>query len=120
MSDMNTKGFTLMELLISLGFVGIFASIIAGIFSPLVFNPKGIAANSANNYISKAEVAGVDTFTLLDCMSNDNDGDGKVSCTVVNQKTKQRQLLLCESTIWAKFMGGSCADPKPFTINNPQ
>jgi hypothetical protein len=29
-------------------------------------------------------------------------------------------LGLAVGTIWAKFMGGSCADPKPFTINNPQ
>lgn len=111
----ESKGFTLLELLIVLVVVGVIASGLSMLF----FTPKSIATQSAAHYIERAKTAGVDNFALLDCMSNDNDGDGKVSCTVVNQKTQQRQLLLCESTIWAKFMGGSCADPKPFTINNP-
>ena len=114
----QSSGFTLIELLVVLIIGGIFVSIVGGLFFGVLFTPKSIATASANHYIAAAKTAGVDDFALLDCMSNDNDRDGKVSCTVVNQKTKARQLLLCESTVWAKFMGGSCADPKPFTINN--
>jgi prepilin-type N-terminal cleavage/methylation domain-containing protein len=116
----KSEGFTLIELIAVIVVLGIVAAIVIVPLSVFVFNPKQIATNSATNYIAKAQAAGVDNFKLLDCLANDNDGDGKVSCTVVNQKTQQRQLLLCESTMWARFMGGSCADPKPFTINNPQ
>jgi prepilin-type N-terminal cleavage/methylation domain-containing protein len=110
----NQKGFTVIELLVCVIVVGIAGSVLLGLF----LTPKTIATQSASSYIQQAKAAGVDDFKLLDCMSADNDRDGKISCTVINQKTNARQLLLCESTAWAKFMGGSCADPKPFTINN--
>ena len=116
----DSKGFTLLDLLIGLVVIGVIGSIVGGVFFGVLFTPKSIASQSAQSYVDQINGVGGDGAKLIGCLSADNDGDGTVSCNMLNKKTGEQYTMLCESSLWAKFMGGSCKPPRPFTMNQQQ
>lgn len=91
--------------------------VLGSLFTPFLIPPKSIATQSAKNYINELAAQG-DNVSLVNCLSADNDGDGTISCNVKNKESGAITALHCESTLYAKFFGGSCKLARPITIND--
>lgn len=92
MKNNSTAGFTLGDALIVLLVLGVAGAAVLTI-GLLVWNPQRLAGDAAQNYIERLD----GDYRLIGCNARDNDGDGKVSCTIEDTENRVLTTIDCET-----------------------